>query len=70
MKEEKSLQPPLVEILKSTETVRSNMRDLEQRLNTCIEEEAKKELKKELGQTKALLRNLNLLIIDIFKEFD
>ena len=34
------------------------------------EEETKEILRKELVQAKALHRNLNLLIVDIFKEFD
>ena len=34
------------------------------------EEETKQILRKELAQAKALHRNLNLLIVDIFKEFD
>ena len=34
------------------------------------EEETKEIFRKELVQAKALHRNLNLLIVDIFKEFD
>lgn len=57
------------EILKATETVKSNLRELEKQVESCPVEE-KKEVQNEMWQTMALLRNLNLLLIDIFKEFD
>lgn len=71
----KELCPPLVEILKATSIVKGNLTSLEAELtqlesDTEINVEERKELTKEINKVKALLRNLNLLILDIFKEFD
>lgn len=68
-KQGKALQPPLVEILRATETVKHNLTSLENQFKTA-ENANKQDLQKEIQSLKALLRNLNLLIIDIFKEFD
>lgn len=68
-KQGKALQPPLVEILRATETIKDNLVSLEAQLKTS-ENTSKQDLQREIQSLKALLRNLNLLIIDIFKEFD
>ena len=61
-------------ILRATDTVKRNLTSVEARLaelaDTPETKQERKELQKEAGQVKALLRNLNLLILDIFKEFD
>ena len=69
-------------ILSTTDEVRTNLADVEEQLKvveTDIKEsteqntellERKKEIQREIWQLKALLRNLNLLILDVFKEFD
>jgi len=67
------LQPPLVVILRATDSVKKNLEHLEKRLNEMQPSDSlqdRKELQREISQTKALLRNLNMLILDIFKEFD
>ena len=58
-----------------TSIVKGNLTSLEAELtqlesDTEINVEERKELTKEINKVKALLRNLNLLILDIFKEFD
>ena len=68
-KQGKALQPQLVEILRATETIKHNLVSLEAQLKTS-ENTSKQDLQREIQSLKALLRNLNLLIIDIFKEFD
>lgn len=68
----KQLQPPLVIILGATDSVKQNLTELEA-LHEAIPVESKQERKealKEVQQARALLRNLNLLVLDIFKEFD
>ena len=61
-------------ILRATDTVKRNLTSVEARLaelaGTPETKQERKDLQKEAGQVKALLRNLNLLILDIFKEFD
>jgi len=44
--------------------------EAELKAKTEASEADKKEVQREIWQLKALLRNLNLLILDIFKEFD
>ena len=77
---EREIMPPLVIILRATETVKCNLSEIEAQLsekvagasqesNTSTAAE-RKALLKESHKVRALLRNLNLLILDIFKEFD
>lgn len=71
-KQGSQLQPPLVVILRATDSVKQNLTSLEAQLEAIAPEkkEERKEALKEVQQARALLRNLNLLILDIFKEFD
>jgi len=55
--------------MKATEKVKKNVLELEAKQKAEKSQEDP-DLVKELNQAKALLRNLNLLILDIFKEFD
>lgn len=64
------LKPPLVEFLMISDKIKDQMNSLEVSVMLEQEEETKEILRKELVQAKALHRNLNLLIVDIFKEFD
>ena len=61
-------------ILRATDTVKRNLTSVEAKLaelaDTPETKQERKDLQKEAVQVKALLRNLNLLILDIFKEFD
>ena len=73
------VEPPLVVILRATDIVKKNLSDLNTQLKDTearspeeekVNSDRKKELQREIWQLKALLRNLNLLILDVFKEFD
>lgn len=71
----KELQPPLVVILRATETVKCNLLEQEKQLAEAVasgsaDTQARKDLLKEVQKVRALLRNLNLLILDVFKDFD
>ena len=70
LESEKEIQPPLVEIMSVTDRIKEYMHDLDASILLETNEEVKESLKKEHIQTMALHRNLNLLIVDIFKEFD
>ena len=70
LESEKEIQPPLVEIMSVTDRIKEYMHDLDASILLETNEEVKESLKKEHIQTTALHRNLNLLIVDIFKEFD
>lgn len=58
--------------MKATEKVKKNVVELEAKQKEMSADKSQEDLDlvKELNQAKALLRNLNLLILDIFKEFD
>lgn len=58
--------------MKATEKVKKNVLELEAKQKELSADKSQEDsdLVKELNQAKALLRNLNLLILDIFKEFD
>ena len=64
------MQPPLVEIMTISDKIKEYISGLDAQILVEADEGTKEQLKKEHTQAKALLRNLNLLIVDIFKEFD
>ena len=64
------MQPPLVEIMSVSDKIKEYISELEVEILMETDEERKEQLKTEQIQSKALHRNLNLLIVDVFKEFD
>ena len=64
------MQPPLVEIICIADKIKDYIGAIESDMENEPDEEVKVQLKVEHAQAKALVRNLNLLIVDIFKEFD
>ena len=64
------MQPPLVEIICIADKTKDYISSIELDMEIEPDEEAKAQLRAEHAQAKALVRNLNLLIVDVFKEFD
>ena len=62
--------PPLVEFLTISDKIKDHMNNIEVSIMMEQDEETKDSLRREQNQAKALHRNLNLLIVDVFKEFD
>lgn len=65
-----SPRPPLVEILLVMKSVKASVSALEAQCEASTDKSEKKHITSECNRVRALSRNLNLLIIDIFKELD